>query len=141
MVKYEKPSVLVDEEYSEGVYMASGDGGSETYNGSSGCYTVSAYIHQKPETGRDSYVIQVNGKHSAGHNCNKQVLHLHFNQPVTYLSSNGSLKAGDGTANLDISYSYWNNRNDNIGLGDVYVKAGAGLGITGASITDDDGRC
>jgi len=139
--KYEKPIVLVNGEHAEGVYMASGDGTMTEGNESSGCYTASAYIHQKPETGRDSYVIQVNGRHDAGHNCNKQVLHLHFNQPVTYLSSNGKLKSGDGTANIHIDYSYWNNHTDNIGLGDVYVKAGPGLAITGVSITDDDGRC
>lgn len=137
---YEKPVMTLENEQAEGVYMASGDattGGED----SSGCYTASAYIHQTPENGRDDYRIQVNGRHDANHNSNAQVLHLHFNMPVTYVSSNGQLKSGDGTSTLNISYWYWNNHTDNIGLGDVVVKANPGLAITGVSITDDDGRC
>ena len=136
--KYEKPVISINRGLAEGVYMASG---ATSFSMGSGCYTTTAYIHQKPETGRDDYRIQVNGRHDAGHNCNKQVLHLHFNMPVTYVSSNGSLKSGDGTASIQINYSYWNNHTDNIGLGDVVVKAATGLAITGAEITDDDGRC
>lgn len=133
---YEKPVMTLENEQAEGVYMASGDattGGED----SSGCYTATAYIHQVPETGRETYVIQVNGKHDATHTVDAQVLHLHFNMPVTYVSSNGDLKSGDGTSTLNISYHYHNNPTDNIGLGDVEVKAGQGLSITGVSITDE----
>ena len=48
---YSKPVVTIDIGLAEGVYAASG------------CYTVSAYIHQKPETGRGDYRIQLNGQH------------------------------------------------------------------------------
>ena len=48
---YSKPVVTIDIDLAEDVYAASR------------CYTVSAYIHQKPETGRGDYRIQVNGQH------------------------------------------------------------------------------
>ena len=48
---YSKPVVTIDIDLAEDVYAASG------------CYTVSAYIHQKPETGRGDYRIQLNGQH------------------------------------------------------------------------------
>ena len=137
---YEKPVVAINDELAEGIYMASGDAGVAGVD-SSGCYTASAYIHQTPENGRGDYRIQVNVRHDASHNCNAQTLHLHFNMPVSYQGSNGSLLSGDGTSTIKISYYYWNNRTDNIGLGDVIVKANPGLAITGCSITDDHGRC
>lgn len=119
MKKYIKPIVLHSEGLAEGVYMASG----------SNCYTVSAYIHQRPETGRGDYRIQVNGKHDAGgnHHSGEQILTLTFNQPVTYSWSNGTLVSGSGTNTLEIKYNYHNNAYDNIGLGDVIVQSDAGL--------------
>lgn len=126
MKTYEKPVVLANEELAEGVYAASGAGGSD-------CYEVTAYIHQTPQTGRGDYRIQVNGKHNAtGHHSTGQVLILYFNQSVDYVSSNGTLKSGDGTSELKIDYSYHNNEKDNIGLGDVVVTSEPGLAITGA---------
>lgn len=130
MKDYVKPIVLANEELAEGVYAASGDGG----NGGD-CYTVTAYIHQTPETGRGDFRLQVNGVHNAvGHHSTAQVLVLYFNQPVTYKSSNGSLAGGDGTSELRISYSYHNNEYDNIGLGDVVVESDEGLAVTGAML-------
>ena len=67
-----------------------------------------------------------------------QILTLNFNQPVTYQSSGGSLQSGDGTSSIKIKYGYWNNRTDNIGLGDVVVKSNPGLAVTGA-VMDDSG--
>lgn len=122
---YEKPAVLTNGSFTEGVYMASG------------CYTVNAYIHQTPETGRETYVMQVNGKHDATHTVDRQTLTILFNQVVTYVSSQGKLISGDGTNTLIIEYGYHNNTKDNIGLGDLEVKAGDGLEITSVSITDD----
>ncbi|MFG6328106.1 MAG: hypothetical protein K1W06_01315 [Lachnospiraceae bacterium] len=111
--------------FTEGVYMASG------------CYTANAYIHQTPETGRETYVIQVNGKHDTTHTVDKQKLTISFNQKVTYVRSNGNLVSGDGTNTLVIDYGYHNNPTDNIGLGDLEVSAGDGLEITSVSITDN----
>lgn len=122
---YEKPSVMQNGSFTEGVYMASG------------CYTANAYIHQTPETGRDTYVIQVNGRHETTHTVDKQTLTISFNQNVTYVKSQGSLVSGDGSNTLVIDYGYHNNRTDNIGLGDLEVSAGDGLEITSVSITDD----
>lgn len=130
MIEYIKPMVLGNEELSEGVYAASGA------IGENDCYTVTAIIHQHPEVGRGDYRIQVNGIHAAGdnHHSGIQTLILYFNQAVTYCWSNGSLSGGDNTATLSIDYSYHNNGNDNIGLGDVIVTSDAGLAVTGAEI-------
>lgn len=126
--RYEKPCVIVNADMAESVYTASGDG--------EDCYSVTARIHQQPETGRGDYRIQVDGIHAAGdgHHSGKQTLILYFNQAVSYGSSNGSLAGGDGTSELSIDYSYHNNGNDNIGLGDVCVTSDAGLSVTGACL-------
>lgn len=128
MTHYEKPRVIASADLAENVYAASGAG--------EDCYTVSAYIHQTPETGRGDFRIQVDGVHAAGdnHHSGQQVLILYFNQAVTYKGSNGSLSSGDGTSELQIAYSYHNNAYDNIGLGDVIVEADAGLEVTGAQL-------
>lgn len=125
MKKYLKPMVVSSEELSEGIYMASG-----------ACYIVTAYITQKPEMGRDNYVIQVNGVHDADHMNNEQFLHISFNQPVTYISSTGNLVSGNGSNSLCIKYSYHQNQNDNIGLGDLIVESNDGLSIVSVKITD-----
>lgn len=126
MKNYVKPIVLTNDEVFEGVYTASGDT----------CYTATAYIHQSPEEGRGDYRIQVNGVHSADHTNNEQLLYISFNNPVTYKSSNGVLVSGNGTNMLVIKYSYWQNPNDNIGLGDLVVESDAGLSVTSIKITD-----
>ena len=56
MVKYSKPMVIVDQGLAEGVYAASG----------TGCYTVTANIHQTPQTGSGDYRILVEGEQEAG---------------------------------------------------------------------------
>lgn len=126
MKDYVKPVVLAAEDTAEGVYAASGDD----------CYTVTARIHQRPETGRGDFRIQVDGVHAAGdgHHSGEQTLYLYFNQPVEYSSSNGNGYSEEGTT-LVIYYSYHNNGNDNIGLGDVCVISDAGLEVTGAMLT------
>ena len=126
MANYSKPMVTVDQGLAEGVYAASG----------AGCYTADAYIHQRPETGRGDYRIQVNGHHDAEHTNTEQVLTISFNKNVTYVRSNGSLFDGDGTPTLRIKYTYYQNKIDNIGLGDLTVTSDPGLEITSVSITE-----
>ena len=126
MVKYSKPMVTVDQGLAEGVYAASG----------TGCYTVTAKIHQTPQTGRGDYRIQVNGHHNADHTKESQVLTISFNQNVTYVSGGAGLSSGDGTPTLTIRLSYHQNPTDNIGFGDLVVTSDAGLSITGVSISD-----
>ena len=126
MVKYSKPMVIVDQGLAEGVYAASG----------TGCYTVTAKIHQTPQTGRGDYRIQVNGHHNADHTKESQVLTISFNQNVTYVSGGAGLSSGDGTPTLTIRLSYHQNPTDNIGFGDLVVTSDAGLSITGVSISD-----
>lgn len=131
MINYERPVILANEDVAEGVYAASGAvAGAD-------CYNVTAYIHQIPETGRGDYRIQVDAVHAAGdnHHSGKQTLILSFNQPVDYVGSNGVL-AGVGTSvsSVSIDYSYHNNGNDNIGLGDVIVTSEPGLAVTGSQL-------
>ena len=128
-----KPMIQAVDDLAEGVYMASGD---NMTGQSDGCYTASWEIRQTPETGRDNYCFQVNGKHHADHTKETQWLHISFNMPVEYISSKGTLESGDGTTTLVIRYNYHQNPTDNIGLGDLYVKADQGLAVTAVSITD-----
>lgn len=123
MKKYSKPTILVNDEYSEGVYAASG------------CYTVTASIRQDNQTGRTDYRIQVNGKHNSDHTGKAQTLTVSFNMPVEYRSSSGSPQVREGTT-IVVKYNYFQNSTDNIGLGDLVVSAGQGLQITSISLTD-----
>ena len=126
MREYKKPVVTVDNELAEGVYAASG----------AGCYTATAWIHQRPQTGRDDYRIQVNGRHSADHTKEAQILTISFNQNVTYVSGGAGLISGNGTNTLTVRLSYHQNPTDNIGFGDLVVTSDTGLAITSVSITD-----
>ena len=125
---YKKPVVLRGAELFEGVYAGSGD-----------CYKATAYIHQTPELGRETYKIQINARHDADHNSNAQEFHITFNQPVNYggcYMNGATLKSGDGSSTLVISLSYWNNHTDNIGGGDLEVSAGDGLAIISYEMVD-----
>ena len=124
MKKYNKPTILVNDEYSEGVYAASG------------CYQVTASIRQDNQIGRSDYRITVRGKHAADHTCTKQTLTISFNMPVVYKSSKGTIQGSTTGTTLVIQYGYYQNRNDNIGLGDLIVEADQGLQITSISLTD-----
>lgn len=124
MKEYSKPTILVNDEYSEGVYAASG------------CYQVTASIRQDHQVGRSDYRISVNGKHAADHTCNKQTLTISFNMPVVYKSSGGTIQGSTTGTTLVIQYGYWQNKNDNIGLSDLIVEADQGLQITSISLTD-----
>lgn len=124
---YKKPVIVANNNLSEGVYLASGNG----------CYTANAYIHQTPPNGGyGEYRIQVNGAHKADHTKEAQVLTISFNQNVSYVSGGAGLISGDGTTSLTINLSYHQNPTDNIGFGDLIVNSDSGLAITGVSITD-----
>ncbi|MBP7176823.1 MAG: hypothetical protein KBA53_11515 [Thermoclostridium sp.] len=129
---YEKPRVLKNDDLSEGVYMASGTG--------SACYTAWGTKTQSPQEGRGTYVFQLDGKHNStttdSHTNNAQKVTVSFNQKVTYGSSSGTLVSGDDTSKLVISYAYWQNATDNIGLGNLSVVSESGLLLTGITISD-----
>lgn len=137
MKKYEKPIVLVNEELAEGVYAASGD-----------CYTVSADIVQRPELGKDTYTVQMDGVHGAhdGHHSSERVIKVEFNQVVSHVCSNAACVSGSGTNTLYLTYvqdngSYHNNACENLGLGNLEVTAGEGLCINRVSCTYCNGSC
>lgn len=135
MNTYKKPiAEKISFTYENQVVAASSDGD---------CYSVTAYIHQTPETGRGDYRIQVDAHHNADHNSNSQLLYISFNQPVVYKSCNGNgayCHSGDGTTTLGVGLGYWNNHTDNIGFGDLIVESDPGLAITGCSMVDT-GKC
>ena len=100
-----------------------GNSGGNTQNGSS-CYTCSAKINQKPETGRDDFRIQINAQHHGDHSCDEQLLTMIFNYPVNFIScSNGSLNSPNNNSRIQVKLRYHNNPNDNIGMGDFIVKS------------------
>lgn len=129
---YQKPIVLLNEELSEGVYA------------SSGCFTVDAWVQQRPAVGMDYYVIQAKATHDASdnHHSANQVLTLKFNQPVTYYSCYGpSAKCvgGDGTDTLQVAFQYHQNGGpEGIGLADINVKSAAGLEVLDCSLSCDE---
>ena len=125
MRKYVKPIAVVNSNLAEGVYAASG------------CYTATAHIHQTPDGGGSGvYRIQVDGKHDADHTKDAQTLTITFNHDVTYKSSNGTLASAETGTTLVINYTYHQNPQDNIGLGDLVVTSGAGLVINDVKISD-----
>lgn len=137
MKSYAKPVVLANDEVAEGVY--AGSGGTE-------CYTVTARIHQGPETGRETYVIQANATHAAedGHHSANQLLTLNFNQPVTFVnctSSEATYESGNGTNSLKIKYKYHANASEDHGLGEIEVKSELGLALTKGHTLSCDHKC
>lgn len=124
MRNYEKPVVIGCDDVAEGVYAASG------------CYTVTTVIHQTPQEGRQTYLIQVNAVHSADHMNTEQLLTLGFNQPVQYESSAGTPVVSSGNE-IKILYKYYSNPSDKIGFGDVSVSSESGLQVVYAHMTDN----
>lgn len=131
MTNYEKPVVLANDDVAEGVYAASG------------CYTVSAYITQTPETGRETYCVHLDAVHMAEHHSTQQVVDLSFNQSVDFEWCNAAdcSCSGSGSSTLSLTFSYHANEIENHGLGDVYLKSGDGLAITGVECTFCNGVC
>lgn len=120
---YVKPTISIDTGLAEGVYAASG------------CYMdIYAAIEQRIEHEK-KYVIRINGKHSADHTSDKQVLTVTFNQNVTYLWAEADLIGGNGTPTLALRANRWQNANDNINLS-LQVSAETGLDIINTSISD-----
>ena len=125
MKTYVKPIVLANEELAEGVYAASGAG-----VGGGDCYNVSAYVHQTPELGRNSFCVQANAEHAAadGHHSGTQILTLTFEKAVTYQSCSSAYATplvSSGTT-IKISFNYHANALEYHGLGDIYVTTNDG---------------
>lgn len=135
MKNYVKPMVLANEELAEGVYAASG-----AMTGDD-CYSVTYNIHQRPQEGRGDYRIQFNATHGAndGHHSAEQNLIVAFNMPVEYAGSGGTYVSGSGTNTIVVRFNYHSNATEGIGLGDLIVKADAGLAITSAQLTCSHG--
>ena len=131
MNNYVSPVIFDNDELAEGVY-ASGSG--------SDCYTVTGRIHQTPETGRETYVLQFDADHHAsdGHHGTQQTLVIYFNQNVEFVkctSSHATLTGGDGSSTISITYDYHQNAVDAPGLGEVEVKSNPGLVLMGCMLT------
>ncbi|MCH5187056.1 MAG: hypothetical protein J1F63_01535 [Oscillospiraceae bacterium] len=122
MKMYEKPIVLENEELAEGVYAASSGAGSDT---------VTATMSQIADSG--DYKIHVTADHvdvDKDHG-GTQVLTITFNKPVEYsYSIGGALKSGDGTNTLKVQFYNDDEGTANLNIGDIVVKADAGLAVT-----------
>lgn len=130
--QYEKPMLLENEDFSEGVYMSSGSGS----GASSSCYSASGSIIGTPSDGMDYYTIQVTGSHSAKHSNNIQTVTISFNQAVTYVYSSASNYSGSGTSKLVLTFYYKLKGDDTFYLDDLQVKSEPGLLITGVTVAD-----
>lgn len=132
MAKYEKPIVTVNEDVSEGVYAASGTGTITN------CWTVNAYIHQRPETGRGDYRIQVDATHSnPDHHLSSAIVTITFNQIVTVVNPGGGSRVVSSTTDSSISVAFnigTYNPNEHKGWGDLIVTSDDGLQILNVSI-------
>lgn len=136
MKNYVKPVVIDNAEVFEGVYAASGD-----------CYSVTWDIHQTPQEGRGDYRIQFNATHGpdgpTDHHSTGQVLTVNFNMPVTYVGCEAANAAectptliGGGEGNtINVNFQYHANQSEYHGLGDLIVTADAGLAVVGASLS------
>lgn len=120
MKKYEKPIVMINDDLAEGVYAAPSGYCDDD------CYRVEIEGHQVPEGSRLTHKFQLKCYHLAsetdGHCGSGQMLIVKFDKPVNYVSSKGTLYAGDGTNELMISYAYTQNAKDEVGLGDIEVS-------------------
>ena len=128
--KSQNPAISSNKTQNRGGNRANNDGISHVSDGDFGvgsgssCYTCSAKINQRPETGRDDFRIQINAQHHGNHSCDEQLLTVIFNHPVTFIScSNGSLNSPNNKASIQVKLRYHNNQNDNIGMGDFTVKS------------------
>lgn len=123
---YNKPMILTNSDLAEGVYAASG------------CFTVTWNMHQRPETGRGDYRIQVNAQHSASHTCSEQYLVITFNQPVVFKECGAAIidSSTSGTSLRLVRRNHCNG-NDNIGFGDVVVESDPGLEVVSMVVTDN----
>ena len=136
MSDYKKPVVLLNEELAEGVYAASGAVGGGLVN--SDCWTVSAYIHQRPETGRGDYRLQVDCTHlNPDHHRSSATVTIVFNQSVTVTNpgNNAFTVSGSGSVisvGFDVGTS---NPNEHRGWGDLIVTSDAGLEVVSVGIT------
>ena len=103
------------------------------------CYKCKASFIQKPEIGRDDFVIKINAQHHGNHACDEQILFIIFNYPVTFIKcSNGNLISSNNTTRIKVKLTYHNNPNDNIEISDFIIKCAQNdLEIVSCSINDD----
>lgn len=95
------------------------------YGAGSPCYTCTARINQRPETGRNDYRIQIDAHHNGNHMCDEQHLTVVFTAPVTFVncSNNNGLMGPNNSPTITVRLRYHNNQNDHIGMGDFTVQS------------------
>ncbi len=124
MKNYEKPTILKDENLSEGVYMASGG---------SGCLTTTCSLEQ--HLNGNQYRFRVRIQHHANHTNNYQTTTIVFSVPVTCISAQEYAVSGSGSSTLTITRNRFMNGNDNADY-DVYVTAASQPAVLRVSSTD-----
>lgn len=113
MNKYVKPVVLANEEMAEGVYAASG------------CWTATWNSHQTKDTGRGSFIFQIDGAHIAeAHNPNT-IITCTFSLPVKVCQVSYSPVDNASYSTYKTTHQFVRtqpiNPNENLGFGNVEV--------------------
>ena len=136
MKKYEKPVVLINEEWAEGVYAASGE-----------CWTVSVTMSQPDAGGYARFRVKASDP-NAGHISDKTVITINFNKAVTSakfegfsVSCNGSVvtltRESHGNAeksgeNYDCDLSVWAEDHQNLAVvGEVGIYCEKSVSVNG----------
>ena len=129
MKDYKKP-MIINMGTAEGVYLASGA------VESSECWTIDAYIHQTPETGRHDYRLQVDCFHSnADHHVSTFIATFTFNKEVVIKhAGNATTVVGTGTTVSVKGGPGTSNPNESFGFGDFQVTADEGLELISVGI-------
>ena len=141
MKKYEKPSIIINEEVAEGVYAASG----------SDCMSVKAYVSQNPsQNPAGKFVVWVESNHDKSlyggdkHTASGITVTLYFNQPVTCQSNDYyqgepgtsyTVSGGNGSSALTLTFSGDTANAGTKFWGQIYVASEAGLSLNNAVIT------
>lgn len=79
----------------------------------SSCFDVVATLYEHSDS---NYRYMIEATHNSEHTTDNEILTLTFNEPVTYLSSEGALLSGNGTTTLQLGLTRHLNYNDNLGF-------------------------
>ena len=104
------------------------------------CYKSKAEIIQRPEIGKDDFVIKISAEHKGDHSCDEQILLLIFNYPVNFIkcSGGGNLISSNNTSRIRVKLNFHNNPNDKIEIDDFSIKCSQqDLEIVSCTINDN----
>lgn len=113
---------------------SSGGGGSipdESEATASSCFDVKATLIHHSDS---NYMYRIIATHNSDHTTDNEILTLTFNEPVTYLSSEGALLSGNGTTTLQLGLSRFLNPTGSCGFDLRVLCESDSLGLVSARI-------